>query len=132
MHHLKHRSENGPTTIENGANVAEVAHQYLHSLPREQEEIINDMLRQWKRDFRIGAIEITTQGIQQAEVFEFEEPENDYFPYYRHFYVDDDDVEEPEEVIVIPAYDFTEEEYQKHLQERRKRELEKPKWERER
>lgn len=24
--------------------------------------------------------------------FEFEEPENDYFPYYRHFYVDDDDV----------------------------------------
>ena len=107
MHHLKHRSENGATTVENGANVSEISHQYLHSLPREQEEIINNMLRQWKRDFRIGVVEITTQGIQQAEVIDFEEPE---------------------EVIVIPAYDFTEEEYQKHLQERRRKELEKPKW----
>lgn len=107
MHHLKHRSENGATTVENGTNVAEVAHQYIHSLPREQEEIINNMLREWKRDFKIGAVEITTQGIQQAEIIEFQAPE---------------------EVIVIPAYDFTEEEYQKHLQERRKRELEKPRW----
>ena len=55
MHHLRHRSENGATSIENGANVAEVAHQYMHSLPRDQEEIINNMLRQWKRDFRINS-----------------------------------------------------------------------------
>lgn len=47
-HHLKHKSEGGPTTIENGANVREPAHQYMHSLPREQEEIINDMIRDWK------------------------------------------------------------------------------------
>lgn len=107
MHHLKHRSENGATTVENGANVSEISHQYLHSLPRDQEEIINDMLRQWKRDFRIGVVEITTQGIQQAEVIEFEEPE---------------------EVIIIPAYDIDPKEYEKYLQERRRRELEKPKW----
>lgn len=54
---------------------------------------------------------MTPEKIVQAEVIEFEEPE---------------------EVIIIPAYDFTEEEYQKHLEERRKRELEKPKWEGER
>ena len=40
--------------------------------------------------------------------------------------------EEPEEVIVIPAYDFTQEEYEQHLQERRRKELEKPKWREER
>lgn len=107
MHHLRHRSENGATTVENGANVAEVAHQYMHSLPRDQEEIINNMLREWKRDFRIAAAEITTQGIQQAGLFEFEEAE---------------------EVIIIPVYDITPEEqakYEEYKRQRNKRILEK-------
>ena len=75
MHHLKHKSEKGATTVENGANVSEVAHQYLHSLPRDQEEIINDMLREWKNDFKIGVIELTTDGIKQAEIIEFPKTE---------------------------------------------------------
>lgn len=48
LHHLKHISEGGETTIENGAVVASLPHMYMHSLPREQEEIINDMLREFK------------------------------------------------------------------------------------
>lgn len=48
VHHLVHRSEGGADTAENCTNIAEVAHQYLHSLPRDQEEIINNMLREFK------------------------------------------------------------------------------------
>ena len=48
LHHLKHRSEGGETSAENGAVVNELAHRYLHSLPRNQEEIVNNMLREYK------------------------------------------------------------------------------------
>lgn len=47
-HHLKHKSEGGGATVENGAVVEATAHAYLHSLPRHQEEIINNMLRTYK------------------------------------------------------------------------------------
>lgn len=49
-HHLVHKAEGGSTTIENGAIVNEAEHRYLHSLPRNQEEIINNHIRQWKLD----------------------------------------------------------------------------------
>lgn len=48
LHHLKHLSEGGETTLENGAVVGSLPHMYMHSLPREQEEVINDMLRSFK------------------------------------------------------------------------------------
>jgi hypothetical protein len=48
LHHLKHRSEGGSTSERNGAVVNALAHAYLHSLPRQQEEIINNMLREYK------------------------------------------------------------------------------------
>lgn len=50
LHHLKHRSEDGHTSEQNGAVINAVAHSYLHSLPRHQEEIINNMLREHKRN----------------------------------------------------------------------------------
>lgn len=50
LHHLKHRSEDGHTSERNGAVINAVAHSYLHSLPRHQEEIINNMLREHKRN----------------------------------------------------------------------------------
>lgn len=85
----------------------------MEQLSSVEREAINDELREYKRkiDYGIAIAELTTDGIQQAKVIEFEEPE---------------------ETIEIPAYDFTEEEYQEFLQERRKRELQKPKWREER
>ena len=65
---------------------------------------MNEKFQQYKADFLIGIAEITTEGVQQAEVIEFEEPE---------------------ETIEIPVYDFAEDEYQKYLQERRKRQYKK-------
>ena len=111
-HHLKAKRDGGKATVENGACVCRSCHDWLEQLSEQEREKVNDELRAYKRNFfKIGLIELTTQGIEQAEVIEFEETE---------------------EVKEIPAYDFTEEEYQKHLQERRKRELQKPKWREER
>lgn len=50
LHHMKHVSEGGKTTLENGAVINELAHRYLHSLKRHEEERANDMIREWKRD----------------------------------------------------------------------------------
>lgn len=61
-HHLRHKSEGGPATVENGAVVEAVAHAYLHSLPRHQEEIANNMLRAYK----INALEFNTEGVSKS------------------------------------------------------------------
>lgn len=61
-HHLVHRSEGGATTIENGAVVTELEHRYIHSLPRNQEEIVNDHIREWKFDYII----MTTERVLES------------------------------------------------------------------
>jgi len=48
VHHLKHRSEGGHTDIKNCSLVSELAHRYIHTLPREKEEIINNRIREYK------------------------------------------------------------------------------------
>lgn len=62
-HHLKHVSENGSTTVYNGANVSTIAHQYLHSLPRDQEEIINNELRQFKFEIDMAKMAIGDKNL---------------------------------------------------------------------
>lgn len=49
LHHIKHRSEGGATSVHNGAVMSALAQGYAHSLPREHEEIVNNMLREYKR-----------------------------------------------------------------------------------
>ena len=63
-HHLKHRRDGGDSSIENGALVGELRHQFLHSLTREEEEIANNIIRAWKIDFLAfkGNGEITNYG----------------------------------------------------------------------
>jgi hypothetical protein len=69
FHHLKHKSEGGKATVQNGANVEEIAHQYLHSLPRKQEEVINNMLREWK----LNCVTMTGDGqIQDITSIDFD------------------------------------------------------------
>ena len=64
-HHMKHKSEGGKATLENGAVVDAVEHPYMHSLPREYEEIINNHIRKWKVDFLTFT---TDKVIDSAEV----------------------------------------------------------------
>lgn len=85
-HHLKHKSEGGNVSIENGSLINELAHRYIHSLPRKDEEVINDMLREYKLS---GGILIPQQGLVQVE-----QP----FSYDIDFSLDTD-------YMTIPAYD---------------------------
>lgn len=62
-HHLEHKADGGATSIENGAIVNELEHRYLHSLPRNQEEVINNHIRQWKIDF----ITLSTESVIDSE-----------------------------------------------------------------
>ena len=63
---------------------------------------MNEEFQEYKRkvDYGIAVAQITTQGIQKAELIEFEEPE---------------------EVIVIPAYDITPEDMAKYEEYKRQR-----------
>lgn len=66
LHHLQHRSESGSTSAENGAIINELAHRYMHSLPRNQEEIINNYIREWKKQHYDKC---------QVQIDEFPEPD---------------------------------------------------------
>lgn len=68
LHHLKHKSEGGETTKENGANINALAHMYMHSLPRQHEEIINNMLR----EFKLNIAELNNGKVEQAQQVEFD------------------------------------------------------------
>ena len=106
-HHLVHRADGGKATVENGANVEEIAHQYLHSLPRNKEEVINNMLREWKLNY------VTINGDEAGTV-------------------DLENVEIAEDVIVIPVFEQkpkhkynrakTKREFQKRIEEDLERE----------
>lgn len=51
-HHLKHKFEGGQATVQNGAEINSLAHCYIHSLDRKSEEIINDMIREYKNSVK--------------------------------------------------------------------------------
>ena len=57
LHHLKHRSEGGATSERNGAIVSALGQGYLHSLPKEHEEIVNGMLKEYKAGIDSGKYE---------------------------------------------------------------------------
>lgn len=95
FHHLRHKSEGGKATAENGANINELAHRYLHSLPRDQEEVINNMLRKFK--LQGGFITPTPSGLEM-QPFEIE--------------MDLARLDE-EDCLVIPVFDTTEKDMKK-------------------
>ena len=53
FHHLRHRSEGGDQSVENGALIGLGRHEYMHTLPRDEEEIANNIIRDWKMNFMI-------------------------------------------------------------------------------
>lgn len=102
-HHTIERCKGGPTTLENGAILRNINHQWLNRQSKERQAEINEMFREYKKNFpkiQIVAAEITTKGIKQAEVIEFED-----FP----------------EVEIIPAHDMTEEDLKIYEEHKRKR-----------
>lgn len=102
VHHLRHRNEGGETTVENCANIAEIAHQYTHSLDREDEEIVNNMLREFKVNFVMmqGNGEILDSGSFKSEF--------------------------ASEYIVIPVYDNTPEQNEERKKRAKAKRLKNP------
>lgn len=64
FHHLRHRSEGGDQSVENGALIGLGRHEYMHTLPRDEEEIANNIIRDWKLNFMIvtGRGEVQESG----------------------------------------------------------------------
>ena len=61
--------DRGRTTLDNGAVVSELVHSYMHSLPREHEEVINNMIRQYK----IHVATLNGNGkVEQVQEIEFD------------------------------------------------------------
>ena len=106
-HHIVPQQAGGQTTVENGAELCKCCHDWLEQLSKKARKKVNAQIQEYKANFFIRVAEINTEGIQQAREFK---------------------LETANEVITIPAYDFTEEQYQAHLQKRRELELQKPKW----
>lgn len=90
FHHLRHRSEGGDASPRNGALIGQTRHQYLHSLSREEEEIANNLMREWK----INAIAMTGKGEILDSI--------SYTPDFSDFYT-------------IPAYDNSKSEKYRRL-----------------
>lgn len=85
----------GKTDVNNGAILSELVHRYIHSLPREDEELINNIIRQYKID---GGLLIPTQeGLQIQEPFQ----------------IDLDYDFDKEDCITIPVHTNTKEDYEK-------------------
>lgn len=94
----------GKTDVNNGAILSELVHRYIHSLPREDEELINNIIRQYKID---GGLLIPTQeGLQIQEPFQ----------------VDLDFDFDKEDCITIPVHNNTKEDYEKRQKFNRARE----------
>ena len=62
-HHLHHKADGGLSTVENGAEISELVHRYIHSLPRAQEELINNLLRNYKKSIISGVLVPTDDSL---------------------------------------------------------------------
>lgn len=106
-HHILEKSKGGPTTLENGAILRNINHQWFNRLSKERQREINQLFKDYKKNFpkfKIAVVEITTEGIKQAQIIEYKE-------------------EEPE-IVTIPVYDTTPEEraiYEEHKRKRNRR-----------
>lgn len=85
----------GGTNIENGAILSELAHRYIHSLSREDEELINNMIRQYKLNG--GLLIPTDTGLEVQEPIQ----------------IDLDYDFDREDCITIPVHNNTREDYEK-------------------
>ena len=67
--------------MENGSNINELAHRYSHNLPRKHEEVVNNMLREYKsnidelKECKIEFVDDLDTGIEiKYTEISFDEP----------------------------------------------------------
>lgn len=60
----------GKATIQNGALLSAENHAWLHKQSKEKQAELNNAFQEYKRKFKLGIAQITTEGIEKAEVIE--------------------------------------------------------------
>ena len=128
-HHIRERCRGGDATEANGAILRNINHIWFNGLSRERQREINNLFQEYKarftsqapivhtRPIKLGVVELYNGNITQAQVIEpvisvESEQKSEAEP-------------EPEEIITIPVYNITPEEYEKYIKARREREREK-------
>lgn len=61
VHHFKHRAEGGKTAEYNCSLICELAHIYIHSLSRKDEEKINKKIKDYKKRYKKCKVEFTDE-----------------------------------------------------------------------
>lgn len=95
-HHIKQRKDGGEVSIENGANIAEYNHEWLHQQSPEVRDEINRRLQEFKLKIDLANMRVTNQGINCEDVQSIDLSLS--------------------ETVVIKAYDNTEEDREKRKQ----------------
>lgn len=113
FHHIRERCRGGDASESNGAILRNINHIWFNGLSRERQQEINNLFQEYKLNFQqeiknkllLGVAELYNGKVEQTQVIEIAEPE-------------------PEEQIIIPAFDFevSREEYEKYISKRRERE----------
>lgn len=67
-HHIKKRSENGKTTIENGALLSAENHQWFHRQTPQKQAKMNQMFQDYKKTYEDCQVVIASEIPQIAEI----------------------------------------------------------------
>lgn len=84
-HHIKEKQSGGKATEENGALLSVENHAWFNKQSKEKQAEMNQAFQEYKREFKLGIAQVTTKGIEKAEVIDLpkeKEPviyrDNDY------------------------------------------------------
>ena len=115
-HHIVEKCRGGKSSIENGALLRNINHQWFNTLSKERQAEINSLFQAYKREFLtkpiIQVTALTTEEIQKPIIIDLNESTKL-------------EEESNEDYLTIPAQDFTPEDYLKYKQERNARIAEK-------
>lgn len=64
-HHIKERVKGGQSTVENGALIKGYNHRWLHSLPEDEKQKVNQLLMQFKAEIMQGMEGISVDRMPQ-------------------------------------------------------------------
>lgn len=101
-HHIIEKCKGGQATIQNGALLRNINHQWFNRLPKEKQNEINVMLQEYKKQKDKNNFSIIATAIANGQIEK---------PIKLDLKVDDD-------YIIIPAVGYTQEEYIEHKRKR--------------
>lgn len=130
-HHIVEKCRGGKSSIENGALLRNINHQWFNTLSKERQAEINSLFQAYKREFLtkpiIQVTDLTTEEMQRQIIKvtaltteEIQKPM--IIDLSKSIELEE---ERNEDYLTIPAQDFTPEDYLKYKQERNARIFEK-------